>query len=159
MERNEILEKLTEALRAIIAPRFYETERGFQGELLVQLGKRLALPDQVIIEQEHQKRAAAHGLTCRPDIIVHAPFNEIRHEDRSQGNHIVIELKVRATSKEATEDFESLGDMIETLKYPLGIFINIGSEQTYRELVPEGLKDRIVVVAVALRSGAVQVVR
>jgi hypothetical protein len=159
MKRDKILEDIRQSLIAITVPRFYETERGFQGELLAQLVKRLALPDQAIIEQEHQKRALAHGLTCRPDIIIHEPFDQTRHHDRSQGNYIVMELKVRSTAKEAAADFESLGDMIQKLNYPLGIFINIDSGRTYSELVPKGLQSQIVAIAVALRNGEVQIAK
>jgi hypothetical protein len=43
MDRNTFLEHLTAALRAITTPRFYETERGFQGELLARLQR--AIPE------------------------------------------------------------------------------------------------------------------
>jgi hypothetical protein len=158
MRRHQILIDIRQSLAAITVPRFYETERGFQGELLVQLGKRLVLPDQAIIEQEHQKRALAHGLTCRPDIIIHEPFDESRHKDRSEGNFVAIELKLRANMREASDDFQSLSDMIQKLGYPLGIFINIGSNETYRHLVSENAQSQIVTFAVALRDGEAQIV-
>jgi hypothetical protein len=58
---------------------------GFQGQLLVELWKRIPtyLPsDSVIIEQEHQKTLDRHGLTIRPDIIIHEPFDPARHTSR-----------------------------------------------------------------------------
>lgn len=155
MKRDEILDNIRQSLLAITTPRFYETERGFQGELLVQLVRRMTLPDQAIIEQEHQKRAFAHGLVCRPDIIIHEPFDPARHRDRTERNFAVIELKLRATPKEVGEDFRSIADMIRVLHYPLGIFINIDCDQTYVDLVPEDLRQQIVTFAVALRDGSV----
>lgn len=66
MDRDIFIEHLTIALRAITAPRFYEAERGFQGELLVELQRAIPagfLPDQAIIEQEHRRRLRVRGLT------------------------------------------------------------------------------------------------
>jgi len=155
--RDEILDNIRQSLAAITVPRFYETERGFQGELLVQLRQRAVLPDQIIIEQEHQKVARTHGLVCRPDIIVHEPFDEGQHHDRAQGNYGVIELKRRAGTRKAQEDFDSIANMIRVLRYPLGVFINIDASKTHAKLIPEDLRTRISSFAVALRGGAVQI--
>jgi hypothetical protein len=158
MQHDEIVQAIRESLAAITNPRFYETERGFQGELLVLLHQRAALPDQAIIEQEYQKVARGHGLTCRPDIIMHEPFNPERHRNRAEGNYAVIELKRRASAKRAMKDFISLSDMIRVLRYPLGIFINIGTGKSHADLVPEGLGDRIACFATTLRGGAVHII-
>lgn len=158
MEREKILDNIRQSLAAITVPRFYDTERGFQGELLVQLAKRAVLPDQAIIEQEYQKAAHVHRLTCRPDIIVHEPFEEERHLHRWEGNYAVMELKRKASASNAAEDFESLRDMIQVLKYPLGIFINIGTGKHHSDLVPKKLRKQIACFAVALRGGVVTIV-
>ena len=154
----EIVEAIRDALTSIAAPRFFETERGFQGELLVQLSRRLNLTDQRIIEQEHQKRLYDHGLTVRPDIIIHQPFDPDRHAARTQGNFAVLELKVNATAKEAAEDFKNLAAMIRVLQYPLGVFINIGSSTTHADLVPKEVRGRVVAFAVELQDGKPRVV-
>lgn len=158
MDTDQILDCLRSSLLAIRSPRLLETERGYQGELLVQLSKRLNLPDQTILEQEYQKSALAHGLTCRPDIIIHEPFNPERHKTRADGNIAVIELKLRATKAKAADDFKSLRDMVGVLSYPLGIFVNIDSESTYSELVPEEIRSQIICFAVTLQDGKVQII-
>ena len=142
-----------DALSSINAPRYFESERGFQGALLVQLSHSLTLPDKVLIEQEHQKRLQAHGLTFRPDIIVHEPFTPLLHGNRSEGNYIVVELKLNATPEEATDDFRKLTQMLQILNYPIGIFINIGSTRTYRELAPIETQGRVVCFAVSQSNG------
>lgn len=162
MDRATLLDHLTAALRAITAPRFYQTERGFQGELLAELKKAILedfLPNEAIIEQEYQKHLESHSLQIRPDIIVHEPFDERRHGSRRDGNHAVIEIKRAASKKDAVGDFESLISMMELLSYPLGIFINIASEATRADLVPAEWRDRIVCFAVTLRSGEAHVIR
>lgn len=156
------LEHLTTALSAITTPRFYETERGFQGELLARLQRIIPagfLPDQAIIEQEYQKRLRVHGLTIRPDIIIHEPFDPNRHLSRRDGNIAVIELKRAATVERAAADIESLVQMVEILDYPQAIFLNIASDLTHVDVVPVEWRERIICFAVSLRNGKAHVVR
>src|SRR5256886_12182198 len=112
---DDFLACLRESLAAITAPRFFQTERGYQGALLTQLTGCLQLPDYGIVEQEYQKKARLHSLTVRPDIIVHEPFNPDRHGARTEGNVAVVELKLRATPADALADFESLRAMLDVL--------------------------------------------
>ena len=49
MEPENIAACLRDALQAITAPRFYETERGFQGQLLVELSRRLNLAAPAVV--------------------------------------------------------------------------------------------------------------
>jgi hypothetical protein len=149
---NDIILCIRESLFAIVAPRFYESERGFQGQLLVQMDQRFKLPKPVIIEQEYQKRLAYHGLVIRPDIIIHEPFDPERHTDRTHGNVAVIELKLNSTAAEASEDFSSLMLMIDELKYPIGVFININSTVTHKSSIPRNALGRIVSFAVSLKD-------
>ena len=54
MERARFLRILREALEAITEPRFFATERGFQGELLAELRARLHeayFPGDPVVEQ------------------------------------------------------------------------------------------------------------
>ena len=155
---ESIIASLRESLAAISAPRFFESERGFQGELLVQLSKRLKLSDNTIIEQEHQKKLMAHGLNIRPDIIVHEPFNSERHGARTEGNFAVIELKLNASVAEALEDFTNLSKMLKVLQYPIGFFINIGSPTTHCNSLPNSVKGKIVCFAVYVAEGKTHVV-
>lgn len=162
MDRDTLLGHLTAALRTIITPRFYQNERGFQGELLVRLRQTIPadfLLDEMIIEQEHQKNITLHGLGGRPDIIIHEPYDESHHSSRRDGNHVVIEIKRSASLSRAIEDITSLINMIETLDYPLAIFINIASDNTWADRVPTEWRDRIVCFAVYLQNGEAHVIR
>jgi hypothetical protein len=161
MDYEALFAVLSKALALISHPRFFDNELGFQGELRAQLERldlKALLPEGSIIEQEHQKTLVAHGLTIRPDIVIHEPFDRARHADRTEGNVAVIELKLRASEAEASGDFESLGQMLDVLEYPVGIFINIGSERTHSDLVPAALRGRIVCYAVWLQDGKPQLV-
>ena len=160
MDNEALLTHLHRALASITHPQFYADERGFQGELLVALRLSIPeqlLPEQAIVQQEYQKKMAVHGLTIRPDIIIHEPFDEARHATRREGNIAVIALKRRANGRKALQDFASLVSMLEVLEYPLAIFINVDSENTHSALVPEAGHGRIVCFAVAAHEGAVRI--
>lgn len=162
MDRAIFLQHLTTALQSVTTPRFYETERGFQGELLVALRRTLPqdfLPARAIIEQEYQKLLRSHGLAIRPDIIIHEPFDSSRHHSPDEGNLAVMELKRAATAKSAAADIESLVQMIEILRYSLAVFINIASVDTHADVVPTGWRDRIACFAVSLRDGKAHVIQ
>lgn len=155
---SQIIACIRESLTAITTPRLFRTERGFQGELLVQLSRRLQLTAPEIVEQEYQKRQTDHGLTVRPDIIIHEPFDPAHHRYPTEGNRAVVELKLNATAAEAAEDYASLASMIQVLHYPLGVFVNIASSATYADRVPEEVRGRVVAFAVTLQDGEVRLV-
>jgi hypothetical protein len=155
---ESVIVGVRESLAAVSAPRFFETERGFQGELLVQLRHRVSLLDDVIVEQEYQKRLMLHGLNIRPDIIVHKPYNPKFNKARTEGNIAVIELKLNASAAEAVGDFVSLSAMLDILQYPIGIFINIASARTHSDMVPIQAKGRIVCFAVYLEGNTPYVI-
>ena len=161
MDIETLIEALSESLYAIEEPRFYETERGFQGQLLVELSKRIPeyFPDDIaIIEQEHQKTLERHGLKIRPDIVIHQPFDPTIHETRRHGNFAVIELKLRAGPKRAAEDFTNLYSMLTLLDYPVGIFINVSHSRTQAIHAPAEARGRIIAFATKLTPDGVQVV-
>ena len=162
MDHETLLAHIHRALETISHPRFFETERGFQGALLGALAKTIpdhVLPEGAQIEQEYQKRLKDHGLTVRPDIIIHEPFDETRHASRQDGNIAVIELKLNASQADAQGDFGSLEKMMAGLNYPVAIFINIASDQTHAALVPDAAKGRITCFAVSMREGTAHVTR
>lgn len=163
MDNDQLLNAVVVSLAAVTAPHHYEDERGFQGEFYAQLHHRLrdmVLPKGAMLREEYQKKLREHGLKIRPDIILHEPFNPISHRGRDDGNHAVMELKRRATRRTADEAFESLIAMIDTLNYPLGLFINVDSSKTWTELLPEAYRPRIACFAVSLaENGTPQVVR
>lgn len=162
MNLDILLEAIRESLLAITEPRFYETERGFQGQLLIELSQRIPsyiTANRAIIEQEHQKTSGRHGLDIRPDIIIHQPFNPAIHVSRREGNIAAIELKLRAGPKRATEDFVNLNSMLRVLHYPIGIFINIDHSQTQEAHIPDDARGRIIVFATKLTADGVRVVQ
>lgn len=155
MEKDKLLAHIETALAGIEHPAFFEDERAFQGELLVMLRKTIPdhlLPEEAVIQQEYQKRLASHGLTIRPDIIIHDPYDPARHGGRDQGNILVIALKRRASPAKAADDFKSLAQMMDVLKYPAGVFVNIASLKTHVEVLPPEVKERITCFAVS-RNG------
>lgn len=156
---DELINIIRESLVAINHPRFYETERGFQGAFLAELGQRLpALQwDGAIVEQEYQKRMPDHGIRIRPDIIIHIPFDEDIHNLRTEGNFVVFELKLNASEVEALPDYENLSNMCEALGYPLGVFINIGSSSTHLSQYQGPHKGKLHAFAVRLHGGLVEV--
>lgn len=147
---------LEESLQSILEPVLYGDERGFQGELLHELNARLGhgvLLDDPVIQQEYQKRIRHHGIKIRPDIIVHVPFERGLVGGRDEGNFVAIELKRKATPKQARQAFASLAKMKKVLKYPLTVFINVDSEETHAPLCPKSIADQTVCFAVWLHDG------
>jgi hypothetical protein len=152
---TEFLAILKDALSSITEPRLFKTERGYQGELIAALKNRLVVaefPGDPIVEQEYQKRIPHHGLNIRPDIIVHIPFDRGTMEQRSEGNFVAIELKLRAGKTAAQGAFESLRRMKEGLDYPLTIFINVDSSNLFTELCPAQIAAQTVCFAVTLEN-------
>jgi len=126
-----VISIIVECIRSVRQPRFFETERGYQGELLAELRARLPqanLPGDAIVEQEYQKRLRDHCINIRPDIIIHVPTPA--GGIRRQGNFAVFELNLRAGPAEANEDFANLDAVLDALDYPLGVFVNIASSRT-----------------------------
>ena len=141
-----------EALAAIQEPRLFETERGYQGALLAEIHQRLVhagLPGDPIIEQEYQKTLPHHGITIRPDLIIHVPFKRGLNR-RTEGNFAAVEIKLRATRADADEDFRSLETLHSTLAYPLTIFLNIDSSSTHADRCPKSIAGQTVCFAVRL---------
>jgi hypothetical protein len=106
------LETLLSAINHIREPRLFLTERGYQGQLLVEFDKLLegerdsiARP---LVEQEYQKTADKHGITLRPDIIVHIPFERGVSPTRQHDNHLVILLNLAAKKKKPRKILISL---------------------------------------------------
>lgn len=145
-----IMEAINLALTKVNNQRFFENERGFQGEFKANLKAELGidLPAGSIIEDEHQKRLKDHGLRLRPDLIIHIPYDEKTNPNRKSGNYVVFALKKQATEKIAIEDFEKLDKMIKALDYKLGVFINIDANQTFYENCLVDSNDRIICFAV-----------
>lgn len=156
MDRGQFLALFIEALRMIKEPRFFGTERGYQGELLAELRNRLGgarLPGDPIVEQEYQKTISLHGLTIRPDIIIHIPFERGVTNSRREGNFVAVELKCRVGRRQAGDAFENLRQIKEALNYPLTVFVNVDSANTHAELCPGSIAAQTVCIAVRLEDG------
>ncbi|WP_233081920.1 hypothetical protein [Rheinheimera soli] len=154
-----LIDTIRDSLLAITHPRFYETERGFQGQLNAELNFRLQdlEIDGAIVEQEYQKRIKDHGFKIRPDLIVHIPFEGAGFDSRSVGNFVVIELKHRANRKSARADYQNLHRMCDVLGYPLAVFINIDSDKTFIDECMPLNNGSIHAFAVKLTDGQVEI--
>jgi hypothetical protein len=155
-DRGQFLALLQEALENIREEQLFRDERGFQGALLQELGRRLpegVRPEDPMLQQEYQKRLLRHGIRIRPDIIIHIPFERGVTESREEGNFVAMELKRGATSKTAKGAFANLAKMKKALKYPVTIFINIDSDQTHVGLCPKSIAGQTACFAVHLEDG------
>ncbi len=154
---KKFLAILNEALAEIREPRFFATERGYQGALGAALERRLPAASfrrRPILEHEHQKTKTRHRTNIRPDIIVHIPFERGVTRHRREGNFVAIELKWRASPQRAKADFKSLLTITDKLDYPLTIFVNIDSSRTHANLCPSRIANQTVCFAVRLVNGA-----
>ncbi|HEY6419806.1 MAG TPA: hypothetical protein VIX59_12445 [Candidatus Binataceae bacterium] len=138
--KTKFLAVLQQALEAIREPRFFENERGYQGELIAELKNRLknaVFPGDPIVEQEHQKSMPSHGITIRPDLIIHIPFGRGVTERRGAGNFVAIELK--RNKRDVKGAFCNLRKIKEKLNYPLTILIIVNSADTCAHLCPDSI--------------------
>lgn len=156
LDKERFLALFTQALEAIREPRFFSTERGYQGELLAELRNRIVgagLPGDPVVEQEYQKTIPQHGLTIRPDIIIHIPFERGVTNSRREGNFVAVELKRRAGRRRAEAVFENLRQIKENLNYPLTVFVNVDSANPHAESCPGSIAAQTVCIAVLLEDG------
>lgn len=166
METSEMMDVIVRALKRIKSERFFNSERGYQGELKSRLDQLLReqhlLPNKAIVEEEYQKTIPNHGITRRPDIIIHIPFEEGTARSRREGNFVAFELKIHATEAETKDALDKLNKYINILNYPLSVLINIDSEESFIGLVQNNkihvlnvIKDRqnITVIHSYLQNG------
>jgi hypothetical protein len=158
-KRATFLSGLERALASVKHIRYFETERGYQGALIAELQNELPNFnwDSAIIEQEYQKRIKEHGITLRPDIIIHVPFDNDESNTRGEGNFVVFELKLNANESSALVDYNNLSQMCSLLNYPLAVFININSDQTHIKKYEGENKDKLVSYSVSLSEGQVTI--
>ena len=163
MEKDLFLSVFRDSLKAINEERFFSTERGYQGQLLSELDKRLKIKKILlrgrIVEQEYPKTLKKHRIKIRPDIIIHVPYRENIHPSRRYGNYVVIQLKLNATKEKAKKDFEKLDLMFNKnkLDYSLGIFLNINSDKTFFDSYSGDYKERLHCFAVKLSDNKVMI--
>jgi hypothetical protein len=155
---RQIIDATVQAILKVTAPRFFKSERGFQGEFYCQLRAELQretiLQEDLLLEMEYQK-GDRHGTHQRPDIILHVPA-EYRNADVRENNIAIWALKRRASTQDAVDDFGKVNTMFEALRYSLGFFINIDSQHTRMSAYTGSFPDRIYAIAVHLTEEGVQ---
>lgn len=154
-----ILQAIRRAIATVTQRRFYVTERGYQGcfgaALQIELGQQGLLSPPLILEQEHQKTLEIHGISQRPDMVLHVPREE------SGGpvtilNKVVFALKKRASQSGAASDFMKLDEICRVLHYELAVFINIASEEHWLSLYQGLHKQKIHAFCTNLRDGQIR---
>jgi hypothetical protein len=154
--RELIIASTEAALLSISNPRYFKSERGYQGifycKLHDELDSRDLLTEDRIIEMEYQK-SDRHGMSQRPDIIFHIPV-ELSGADRNENNYAVWAFKVNANQGSAQEDFEKLDQMFGVLNYPLGFFINIRTDQNHMNIYGGQFRDGLLGYSVWLQEGS-----
>jgi len=143
------------AMKQIALPRFFKSERGYQGIFYCKLYKEFKkcgiVNEDCIIEMEYQK-SARHRIYQRPDIILHIP---VEHSGAvpTDNNFAVWALKARANKAAALEDFEKLNQMFTYLNYEIGFFVNIGNDFHHLNNYNGKFQDRLICFAVKLQNG------
>lgn len=159
MDKEVFLGTFRESVRAITNKRFFSTERGYQAELYAQLRCRLKeiaeLEASAIIEAEYQKSPTRQKLRIRPDLIVHVPHEARGDEDYTKDNFFVIEIKRKASKKDAEKVFNNLDQLFSTLNYELGVFLNIDSAKTFHNCYTGTYSKRLHCFAVRLANSEV----
>ena len=159
MDKGAFLNVFKDSIGAITNGRYFSSERGYQGALCTELSSRANIEQifsgYAIVEQEYQKTLIAHGINIRPDIIMHVPYKKGMYSNRRGGNFVVIQLKRKASVHKAKEDFDKIDLMFKELDYPLGIFLNINSANTFFEYYMGNYPERLHCFAVTLVNSEV----
>ena len=156
MDKEVFLDTFRDSIRAITDSRYFLTERGYQGQLIAEMESRTNIEQiflgNAIFEQEYQKTLKNHGINIRPDIILHVPYEKGIYHNRRSGNLVVIQVKLKASVGKAREDFDKLDLMFDKdkLDYPLGIFLNINSDNTFSNYYTGDYPERLYCFAVRL---------
>ncbi len=148
MNSRLIIDIVIKAIKDVDSPRFFKTERGYQGRFACALYKELdekeIFPDDAIIEEEYQKNLKDHRTKQRPDLIIHVPAESSQSRSKAENNFVVFAFKKRASEHDAEKDFKKLNELFKNLKYPLGIFINInGNSKVFMDKYIGSFRNRI----------------
>ena len=165
--KKHIIEATIEALKSIRNPRYFNNERGYQGEFYCALRKQLAeravigldkhdtIIGDIILDMEYQKRGV-HRTQQRPDIILHKPA-KVTNTSVDENNFAVWALKRKCRCPKAKKDFTKLNEMFRNLNYPLGFFINIDNDSHHLEHYKGDYDKRIFGFSVRLRNGVLYI--
>jgi hypothetical protein len=159
--RMDLMAATLKALGNIKDPTLFLDERGYQGEFKSKLDRILEThfpPDDFATPQvrvEYQKRAEAHGIILRPDLIIHVPFERGVSPTRKHDNYVVMLLKRAPSRAKAMENFASLEVICSTLNYPIGVSISIASAKKWLPEVPPEIPSSFVLheINVTLQDG------
>lgn len=161
---DEILNITLNALREVVNPRFYRTERGFVSHfshhLETQIQGQILFPEGTIIEVEVQKRLNDHhGVRQRPDLLIHIPIETGLTDKSNENNFVVYGFKLNGNNQISQEDFRKLDEMFEALNYEIGIFVNINSyPNTYLQNYNGNFRNRIHEYSINLTNGSVNII-
>jgi len=154
--KEKIIRSTINALSEINNPRLFKTERGYQGEFYCQLKRELTtnglLSGDRMLEMEPQKVNSRHHTRQRPDIILHIPI-EISGANPDENNFAVWELKLDGKSTDAIYEINNFEYMFRELKYSLAIFINIDSDNNFKDKFEQHLNNDVIALAVKLFDG------
>lgn len=154
-----IIQLTIQALLNLDDDTYFSDERVYQGGLLCQLNflwdQRIFPKNKIRIQQERQKNIPAHNLRLRPDIVIHIPT--VKGQSTRKDNFCVYALKRAASQKEAMNDFSKLEEFFVKLNYPLGIFININSNNTYLDSYTGEKPERIHAFSVELFAAEIEI--
>jgi hypothetical protein len=157
----DFMKPLLASLAKIKDPTLFADERGYQGELKSRLDRELALGIQEDdfaapqVREEYQKRAELHGITLRPDIIIHVPYERGVSPTRKHDNYMVILLKRAAGRTKALKNFQSLETICSVLEYPVGVSINVSRSDLWLPEFPTEIPSSFTLheIAVSLVDG------
>ncbi len=158
----DAIDTLLSAIKRIKEPRLFASERGYQGQLVAEIDRLLGDSTDItrpLVEQEYQKLAKVHGITFRPDIIVHVPFERGVSPTRQHDNYLIIMLKLSANQKRANEDFAKLSAICSALDYPLGALVNVASAELWLPHYPRKGEEKFKLheFGIMLRDGCLEI--
>ncbi len=134
-----VVDTIGDAIKQVKSKRLFNSERAFRGQLQANLDKMLRernlISNHVLVEEEYQKRKGDHGISHRPDLIIHIPIETGLTKTRKEGNFVAFELKLRANQDDVAKDLRKLDDYINVLNYSLGIFVNIDGKESFNVVV------------------------
>jgi len=138
-------------LKKIFNPRFYNTERGFQGEFSSNIKAAMisCADNDYVLEEEYQKKYTIYNTKQRPDLIFHKPAID---SDVTKNNIYVWLFKRNAKIADIKNDFTKFIELKNILKYRSGIFVNIIDKVDF-ELPLFDMPSELCVVSARLING------
>ena len=105
-----------------------------------------------MLEMEYQKSRSEHDGRKRPDILLHIPV-EISGARPNQNNFVVWALKREGKVRGIKKEIINFHYMFNTLNYQFGIFLNINSDNSFKEKFEKQFQGKVISFAVKLENG------